>query len=134
MKKIILIVVPVVLIGAVLGLAFLGVIDIPGISPKKKPKNAIAKKEPEKKAPIPKPKTDAPLKNPQKGYDAVAKLWNELEPTKVVPLIDKWKDDELAAIFMKMDPEKVTAILSELKPERAAQVTRAIQRRAESAV
>jgi hypothetical protein len=137
MKKVILIVLPLLVIaGAVVGLAMAGVVQIPGLTPKKaaKKKGAepvveVKKPEPVAKKPKPEPKPKAPDRT--KGYDAVAILWNEMDIKKLVPLAEKWKDAELAPILARMENDKVVELLTQLKPERAVALTRALQKLAE---
>lgn len=126
-----------VIIAAVFGLAMAGVIDIPGLSPKKKP--AAAKKETPKEVPKPKPvvkapevKAEATPTNPDKGFEAVAKLWNEMDGKKLVEQAALWKDDELGPILRKMEPDRVVEFLGALEPERAAKLTKLLQKLAES--
>ncbi|MCC7433749.1 MAG: hypothetical protein IT363_03630 [Methanoregulaceae archaeon] len=120
--------------GAVVGLGMAGVVQIPGLSPKKKApapvveavaeKKPVAKKEPKSE---PAPKTG----DPEKGHVAVAELWNEMDLKALLPLTEKWREAELAPILAKMDTEKVVELLSQMKPERAVVLTRALQRIAE---
>lgn len=126
---------PVIIAGTVLGLAFSGTIDIPGISPKKKPKPKAAATKVEAppkvvEKPI-KPKEIAPVGDPVKGYVAVAKLWNDMEVEKLDQLTRKWSDDELAQILRKMEPDKVVELLAKIDAERAAKLTKLIQKLAE---
>ncbi len=133
-KVIIIVVLLLVLGGAVVGLGMAGVVQIPGLSPKKKApapvveavveKKPVVKKEPK---PQPAPKTG----DPEKGHIAVAELWNEMDLKALLPLTDKWREAELAPILAKMDTEKVVELLSQMKPERAVVLTRALQRIAE---
>lgn len=136
MKKVILIVLPLLIIGgSVVGLGMAGVVNIPGLTPKKKPAPTVAaKKIEEKKAPAPKKPKPAPTvkaADPTKGEEAVAKLWNEMDMKALLPITEKWKDAELAAILSKMDNEKVVELLSAMKAERAVTLTRAIKKIAE---
>jgi hypothetical protein len=133
-KVIMIVVLLLVLGGAVVGLGMAGVVQIPGLTPKKKApapvveaiveKKPVVKKEPK---PQPTPKTD----DPEKGHIAVAELWNEMDLKALLPLTDKWREAELAPILAKMDTEKVVELLSQMKPERAVVLTRALQRIAE---
>lgn len=136
MKKVILIVLPLLVIGgAVAGLGMAGVVQIPGLSPKKAVKKVVepvvevSKPEPVAKKPKPAPKPKGPDR--AKGYDAVALLWNEMDMKNLVPLAEKWKDAELAPILARMENDKVVELLTQLKPERAVALTRALQRLAE---
>lgn len=137
MKKVILIVLPLLIIGgAVVGLGMAGVIQIPGLTPKKAKKKATPEPVVEVKKPelvAKKPKTEAKPKSgdPSKGYDAVATLWNEMDVQKLLPLAEKWKDAELAPILARMENDKVVELLTQMKPERAVALTRALQKLAE---
>jgi len=135
LNKVILIVVSVLVLGgAVVGLGMAGVVQIPGLSPKKKAPapvvEAVAEKKPvadKKPKREPTPKTG----DPEKGHIAVAELWNEMELKSLLPLTEKWREAELAPILAKMETEKVVELLSQMKPERAVVLTRALQRIAE---
>jgi hypothetical protein len=135
MKKAVIFLLPVLVGGGVVGLGLAGVVNIPGLTPKKKP--VAATKEPEK--PKPKvtkrespPETKATASDPVKGYEAVAKLWNELEGPKLLAVTEKWKDQDLAPILMRMDPDKVVELLALVPPDRANRLSRAIQALASS--
>lgn len=136
MKKVILIVLPLLIIGgSVVGLGMAGVINIPGMTPKKKVAPVVEAKKPEPKKEVAKKPKEAPKTksgDPAKGQEAVAKLWNEMEMKSLLPITEKWKDAELAPILAKMDNEKVVELLSGMKPERAVALTRAIQKIAET--
>lgn len=138
-KKLIFILVPVVLIGVVVGLAFAGIINIPGLSPKAK-KKVEAKKD-DKKAAKPVAKTPTPPKpadtpttakpvvttDPEKGNAKLATLWNELDTAKLKSIIEGMKDPELVPVLVKMDDEAVTNLLATLEPKRAAALSQAIR-------
>jgi hypothetical protein len=200
-KKLILIIVPLVLIGTVLGLAFMGIINIPGITPKKaetwqatlkkiytgkgsvkgdlvifkdlpkadqdafvaaankgglkatvekdgiKSAQLVAwlKKEataPEKPKPVavkptqtPPPVATAPKKEapttdtkPEVGAQTIADLWNGIDVAKLVPIIKAYKDPELATILLKMEPEHVSELLAQLPADKAAALSRELQK------
>lgn len=149
MKKAVIILLPVILLGAGAGLALTGVINIPGISPKAKAKAAqlygeakdpkVAEKKPEapkieavKKDPV-KPKVDASIlveNKPEVGQKKLAKLWNEIEAPALISMVKDWKDNEVAGIFMKMDSAKVAEVLSSLEPKRASAISRELQKQA----
>lgn len=136
MKKVILIVLPLLIIGgSVVGLGMAGVVNIPGLTPKKKAAPVVEAKKPEPKKEVAKKPKETPKTksgDPAKGQEAVAKLWNEMEMKSLLPITEKWKDAELAPILAKMDNEKVVELLSGMKPERAVALTRAIQKIAET--
>jgi flagellar motility protein MotE (MotC chaperone) len=150
MKKVIIILLPILLLGAGAGLALTGVINIPGISPKAKAKatqlyteatdTKVAEKKLEKPAVIvpkkenPKPpKVDASVlveNKPEVGQKKLAKLWNEIEAPALISLVKDWKDNEVAGIFMKMDSAKVAEVLGSLDPKRASAISRELQKQA----
>jgi flagellar motility protein MotE (MotC chaperone) len=137
MKKVILIVLPLLIIGgSVVGLGMAGVVNIPGLTPKKQAAAPVVEaKKPEPKKEVAKKPKEAPKAksgDPAKGQEAVAKLWNEMEMKSLLPITEKWKDAELAPILAKMDNEKVVELLSGMKPKRAVALTRAIQKIAET--
>lgn len=132
-------------------LGILGIIPIPGLSPKKN-KGALAlygqgmynqgmlgtkAEKPVAKRETPKPKdsqakpvvkkTEAPKTDPSQGQKKLAKLWNEMEIDKLVAIVANWKDEELAPVLNRMDPEKASQLLASLKPDRASKLSKAIQ-------
>lgn len=135
-KMVMIVVVLLVLGGTVIGLGMTGIVEIPGLSPKKKKKAVptVEEVKTEAKAPtpkMPKPAPKAKPGDPAKGYEAVAQIWNEMDINTLLPMTEKWRDDELAPILAKMDGGKVVELLSQMKTERAALLTRALQRIAE---
>jgi hypothetical protein len=139
------IIAPVVLIGGVLGAGMAGVINIPGLTPQKKP---AAKKEPPKAKPAkatPTPTGVAPTAAPKKkaadppapdlaaGNRALAQVWTELPAKQVVEITSKWKDPELAEVLAQMDSETAGAILKELSADRASRLSRELRRLAAEA-
>jgi hypothetical protein len=145
MKKVVLIVVPILAIGGgVVGAGFMGLINIPGITPKKPVKKAMygeQKEPPEAARSAPTPPSTPPLapvrparaaESPapdlEKGAKRVARLWNELPAEQLVAIAAPWRDDELALVLMSMDGEKAAAVLGRLDAPRASRLSRAIQR------
>ncbi len=149
-----MIVVPVVLIAAVAGLAVSGVINIPGISPKKKVNAAAALySEKDKNPPVAKKTTPPPLKtekplpkpvvqvitkDPKKGEEALAAVWSEVKEPELAKITSTWKDDELAKVLSHMESDKVAKYLAYLAkgdpdtkvdpdPKRASVLSRKLQ-------
>ncbi len=148
MKKVIIILLPILILGTVAGLAFTGIVNIPGITPKAKkkatqlysetndPKVAEKKKSTEPKA-IPSKPTPPTLTakvvtetKPEVGEKKLAKLWNEIEAPALIAMVKDWKDEEVAKIFIKMDASKVAEVLGSLEPKRASAISRALQKQA----
>lgn len=138
MKKILLIVLPLLLIaGTVVGLGFVGIIKIPGIT-KAKPKPKLSPDKPINtlltmvaKLPPPPPKTAAKPADKKKvatdltpGDVKLAVLWNEVPPEQLVKITEKWPPADLARVLVKMEEEKVSKYLATLAPERAALVSK----------
>ncbi|MFQ3587987.1 MAG: hypothetical protein SNJ74_09640 [Fimbriimonadaceae bacterium] len=149
MKSLIPIVLVVLVLGGGFAAAKMGFVNIPGVSPETKQKNAAAeytegeeggplegeeakvaatpapeppKPEPPKKpAPRPAPK---PTVDYDRGRRELAKLWNEIEPKKLAPMVEDWKDEELAKQLAVMDGAKVAKLLSILEPKRASRLSR----------
>lgn len=143
---IILVVALVVLGGGFFGLAFAGIVKVPGITPKNKLKRAQAlygdKKEevkpaPKKVAPKPSPEnrpaappTPAPKLDMEKGAAAVAEIWNALPPEKVVEISKDWSEEDLSRVLALMEIERTASILALLPAKRASDLSERIQRRA----
>lgn len=134
MKKAFVFLVPILLAGAIVGLGLAGVVNIPGLTPKKKVTAKVAAKVDKPKVkPPPKEETKPKVTgNPVKGFETVAGLWNEMPTQKLLDITAKWTDKDLGPILLRMEPEKVVDYLGQLKAERAASLTREIQRLAEA--
>jgi len=154
--KALMFVVPVLLIGGVVVAAFMGVIKIPGITPKKgaataayatdhddKPVAGTTKPTPAASKPA---KTEAPAKSPPKtvkkdpdqGADALATVWNEIDTPELIAMSRTWKDQDLVRVLTHMDNDKVAKFIDELAkgdddtklkpdPERASKLSKALQ-------
>lgn len=142
MKKIILIVVPVLVLGgAFVALAVIGVIKVPGLT-RKQPKPPVLYSQDKKKdekppAEPPKPvaKKAEPVKTPEgpktdpvKGAKKLAQLWNSVPTPKLVELCKGFKDSELADVMVNMDPEKVAELLAMLDAKRSALLSKELRK------
>jgi hypothetical protein len=153
----VVIIIPVVVIAAVVGLGLSGVINIPGLSPKKKAKvaagmytekddKAVEAKKPPAKKPVatkqppakPKVKVIRLEKNSKKGAEALATVWNEVKIPELAQITASWKDDELAAVLNYMDTSKVAKFLEQIakgdppnkidpNPKRASTLSKRLQ-------
>jgi hypothetical protein len=139
MKKALFIVIPLAIGGVVVGLAFLGMINIPGITPQKKvAKKQEAQAPPASKETIPGPapttgapvakKQPEPETDPEKGHKKLANLWMEVPTEDLAKIVAAWKDEDLAPVLSKMDPGKVAEVLVKLGDKRASRISREIQR------
>ncbi len=139
MKKILMIVVPVLLIGGgVVGAAMMGMIDIPGLSPvKKKAKAAASYTEAKDEKPLvkknppaePKPaETKPPELDLDKGRKKLAKLWNEMDAASILLIAADWKDDELAQQMKFLDASKASELLAQMKPAQASKISKMLQK------
>jgi Mg/Co/Ni transporter MgtE len=152
---IILIVAMLAIAGSVVGLAFAGIIQIPGITPQTpvkvvdasknqtggllwtltKPWNDLAKRaaDADKAAKAlaaknaPPPETDAPKVDPDLGDEKLAALWNDLDVNQLISITKKWQPAPLAKVLAKMDSDAVTKYLNSLDAARADVLSRAIQ-------
>ncbi len=143
-KKALLVVIPLLLIGGVAGLGLMGIINIPGLTPKKKlgknlyaaeslygeKKDEVAEKPKKKKPkkPLVIAKVEAPKPDLIKGSKKIAKLWNEMEPKQVIAIAKDWKELDFARVLSNMEGTKASAILAELEPARASRLSREIQK------
>ncbi|MDI9641604.1 hypothetical protein QPK87_17460 [Kamptonema cortianum] len=131
------IVVPLVIVGAVGGLAFAGVIKIPGlnIGPKatakaaenygekddkldvKTPKDSEVEKEESPASTPPEAEETSvatptePKTDPEEGAKKLAGIWNNMEAANLLAIAKNYKDEELALVLSKMEAEKVAEIL-----------------------
>lgn len=134
--------IPVVL-AVVLGLAFAGVISIPGIGAKKAkaaPQAAPAT-TPKPVATTPKhfPKPPPPVvavhptppDDPEQGAAALATIWNGISAARIEAIAKDWKDEELARVLAHMEDDKVAEFLSSIQDVgRASKLSRILRDRA----
>jgi len=128
-----------VLGGGVFGAAKAGIVNVPGVSPPKKPP-ASAEKPKASKPPSTKPverakqspptsptraKEEAPMVPEEKK---VAQIWNEIPAETLASMARQYKDPELARVLVHMDTEKAAQVLGTLEPKRAAEVSRLVGR------
>ncbi len=151
MKKLILILVPLVAVIGVTIAGVMGIIPIPGLSPSKKkpptlygesaskedPKTASTKTEPAPTATarIPSPPKVVKAETPptpdlQKGAKKIARLWNLIDSSKLLPVTEKWKDVDLARVLAFMESDKAAMLLSLMAPDRASKLSLEIQKEA----
>lgn len=141
MKKAILVIIPLVLIGAVIGLAMAGVVNIPGLTPKRaKPPTLYGDKDEKKATEEAKPPKQAPVKEPvvaetkiekpdaEKGAKKLAQLWNNMPSAKLAEVAKEFQDKDLAPVLVVMDPEKVAELLGLLDSKRSAKLSKELQR------
>lgn len=147
--KALFIIVPILLVGGAFGAAKMGVVQIPGISPKK----VVAKKqEPEKEqelaqeqgqqpeqpqgqeqvqeqdlAPTTQPITETPT-DPEAGAKALAKYWDAIPTNKLIPITDTYTEKDLALVLQFMQKPKVAEIMGAIDADRAANLSRELQR------
>jgi flagellar motility protein MotE (MotC chaperone) len=151
--KAVMIGVPVVIL-AIVGLGMSGIINIPGLSPKKKAKIAAAtytdkeekpakdskpKEQVAKKDPPPKPKVEVSqfTKDSKKGAEALAEVWNEVKVPELATITASWKEDDLAKVLAYMDTGKVAKFLEQIakgeepkvkpNPTRASNLSKRLQ-------
>jgi hypothetical protein len=156
MKKIFAIILPILILGgAFVGLAFMGVLKIPGLTPKKlmkgKGKGVVAAKAapaqappvpiaakqvpiipakdlPQQKQPTPKVAA-APIKtDPDQGAEQLAVVWNKMDAAKFTDMLKDWKDSDVARVFLKMKPDIVAGILAAMDPKRASKVSKLMEK------
>jgi hypothetical protein len=154
MKKILILIIPVVLLATGVALALMGIIKIPGLTPKGKDKAASlyaeskdpkvadlkapagstqtppTKTNPPKKPPAQKPPVVSATTQPEAGQKKLAKLWNELEAKSLREVTKDWKDQDLAPVLLKMDSGKVAEYLALIDPKKASSLSKELQKQA----
>ncbi len=103
-----------------------------------KPAAAAAKPEPAKRplreaTPEPEPekkKAAAPTIDPDKGAKAIARIWEKMEPEKLVEIAASYKDIELARVMSGMETKKAAALLTLLPAQRAGKLSQEMERQA----
>jgi hypothetical protein len=152
--KALFIIVPILLVGGTFGAAKMGVVQIPGVSPKKVEAKKLAEgeqapeqeqepeqePEPEQQAdltdpatmpstdPQPtEPQTDPPT-DPEAGAKALAKYWDAIPTNKLIPITDTYTERDLALVLQYMQKPKVAEIMGAIDADRAANLSRELQR------
>ena len=137
-----------VLAAAVVGVLIgIGIIKLPGA--KKKPEVVASKnysespepamKKEEIKTIIDPPGTPLVAKKPvvkvdpvqvdlDKGAKQIAKVWANMDASKLKPIAEGYKIPELARVMVKLPPEKSAELLSELDADLATKVSREIEK------
>ncbi len=145
-----MILIPLLLLGggSVVGLAMLGLINVPFLPFGKKVtlpppddgkggplfrpfvaiaaagkslENAIAEA---KKIVPPTPPVPPPDTGP--GEAKLASLWAEMPTEQLVPIVNKWPQPQLGRILAKMDNEVVTKLLAALPADRAIEISKSV--------
>ncbi len=146
--KPLLIVAPILLVGGVLGAGFMGIINIPGLTPKK----AVAKADamygegkelepiveaalieevlaPIEELVVAKAVEDKSVKSDtEKGARELAKYWGAIETKSLLPIVESFDEKELALVLSFMSKDKVAEILSKVEPLRAAGLSKELRR------
>jgi flagellar motility protein MotE (MotC chaperone) len=120
--------------GTAFGLAKTGIINIPGLSPKKKTKaiKVETKKKTRRAAKTPQenPIIASAAKvtiNEQEGAMKLAESWNEIPTDKLLKVASQWSPGELAIVLKEMDPEKVASLLGAMPPKLSSIVSRSLK-------
>lgn len=150
MKKVLLILVPLLLLGGgtTVGLAMLGIVNVPFLpfGKKRTPppvddgkggpmartflqiaaagvglENAVAAA---KKAVPPAPPAPPPDTGP--GEAKLAGLWAEMPTPQLAAIVEKWPQPQLGRILAKMDEEAVTNLLAALPPPKAIEISKSV--------
>ncbi len=157
MKLLIPLLIAIIVIGGTfIGLGYAGVVNIPGITPEKKAKQANAadvaqqgadeanqqnkatlqttanpaapaEQEPPAVEPPSAPSPEPEVIQQPDGTERVAKLWASMDAQKVAALVQAWKDGDVVMILAKMDDEKLAEVLAALPPEKALEISRGIK-------
>lgn len=150
-NKTLLIAIPLALVvigGGVYGAATMGLLKIPGITPKSKMGKiaklygeaggkmygedkdkfaaSIPKRKPRPETPKPTPKATYTV-DAAKGAAAVAEVWNGIDTPQLVAIVKDWKDEELALVLANMDSGKASELLAAMESKRASKVSQELQ-------
>jgi hypothetical protein len=150
--KPLLIILPILIIGGTVGAAYMGVINVPGVTPTKIEAATTAEAQPTEEeatqeqstsettedfqstAP-PNPNSQTPeLPNSQtaepnaaQGAKSLAKYWDEISVPKLVPITETYGEKDLAQVLFFMQRSKVAELLSSVSADRAAKLSRELQ-------
>src|SRR5687767_14816927 len=97
-----LILFPFAVAAGIIGAAWIGVIEVPGLSPdtsmaakpKTKDAGAYQKSRPLEALP-PKQKKEVATTDPEQGHKKLALLWEGIENDKLLFIVEKWRDTDL---------------------------------------
>ena len=148
--KALFIIVPILLVGGVLGAGYMGYIEIPGVTPKTAQGKAeemygegadelygepVDDLEPlpfEDEEPIDEVTVTVEPKRPEidpdLGARQLAKIWNEIKTSDLAKIAVGFSDKELGLIMFYMQKSKVAEVLAKVSPARAAKLSKEIQR------
>ena len=133
--------------GVAFGLAKVGIVNIPPISPAKRKRVmpddgkggpfAVAlatsaslfqraEESTAREAAVAPPPPPVPKIDPGPGEAKLAGLWASLPTDRLVALVAKWPEPELGRILAKMDEDAAAKLLGALPPPRAASLSRAL--------
>jgi hypothetical protein len=129
----------IVLGGTAVGLGYAGVLNIPGLTPKKRttpqadPQSAKPANETQAETPTvtpePAPAAGTPpaatteLTRREDGTERLAKVWAEMEIDVLVKVLSEWNDGDALAVIARMDDKKIAEILNALPADRAARIS-----------
>lgn len=148
--KALFIIVPILLVGGVLGAGYMGYINIPGVTPKTAQGKAddmygegaeelygeqtddiepplFEELEPVDAVTLTVEPTE-PEVDPDLGARLLAKIWNEIKTADLVKIADGFNDEELGIVLFYMEKSKVAEVLAKVDPDRAAKLSKEIQR------
>ncbi|KAA0228649.1 MAG: hypothetical protein AKCLJLPJ_00495 [Fimbriimonadales bacterium] len=137
----------VIVIGALfIGLGYIGIVNIPGITPPKPKKvedlSPIAEDGDggversirliASALPPPPPEEESPTaaQPAEDGTDRLAKLWSSMDAESVLRIVEKWDAGDALAVLVKMDDKKLAELLqamSEKNPDQAARISQGIK-------
>ena len=148
--KALFIIVPILLVGGVLGAGYMGYIKIPGVTPKSAQGKAddmygegadelygeqIDDLEPlpiEDEEPADEVTVTVEPQQPDIDHDLgarqLAKIWNEIKTGDLVKIAEGYSDTELGRVMFFMQKSKVAEVLAKVDPDRAAKLSKEIQR------
>lgn len=142
MKKALLVIVPLLLLCITSALVLTGVVKLPFLKLGKKKSQEAAAQVASAKPPAKKPSSaykpavskpvvalkNKPSVDPELGSKKLAKLWNEMDTTKLALLLKDWKDPDAAKVLVLMDGDRVAELLSKLTPAKASSLSKSIQK------
>jgi hypothetical protein len=124
--------------GTTFALAFMGIINIPGIT-KKKSKTVVAGKAKPKptsrRSPVISPTVKPPSVNrpyvatedPQQGAIKLAAVWNEMPTDKLSIILNNWNATQAARVLNEMEPERAAAALAILEVKKSSAISQEMQ-------
>lgn len=127
---------PIALGGIGFALGRLGYVSIPGITP---PAPEAQEEEQPEQPPVEmidfapeqeeaaQPSVPPVQTDEEQGAKTLARVWNDIDARQLLPVAERYRDQELAQVLLVMESKKTAELLALMPPDRAAKLSQEIQ-------